>query len=364
MKTIKLHKTHRLTFNTDETIKAAALSAPNELVMLMSSGLMLRYKIDADKTTPLFSVKNGIQYSDGCFDIDDPVSIYTINDIVVVVNDFKCHGYIHHPGKYEALHFGRTDCHANITQYPIALFKNKEEVPHLIYSEEWNHLQIINLDTLHILTAAKSLIEEGAEQRHLELQEKYKINNTIKWPRAYDYFYGRLEMSPDQQHFLSAGWIWGSNDSYCVYNVDDFIHNHRITDKLLDIWEHCNRPACWVDNETVAVVYNASEEGEEEVNSETRVNDEIHFYKINSDKPELKRKVSVDNFNAFYAKIYFSKDLHAFVLVPNEKGLAVLSLDGEVLLHDKEVFINTYNPDLNMGISWEDQTINIYQIIK
>ncbi len=34
----------------------------------------------------------------------------------------------------------------DITNYPIALFKNNDGIPHIIYGAAWNHVQIMNLD--------------------------------------------------------------------------------------------------------------------------------------------------------------------------------------------------------------------------
>src|SRR5688572_21348407 len=157
---MKANKIHDITFDTDETIMAATLSKANEVVMLLSSGSVSRFNVDDRKGKYLFSVKSDMGYSDGGFDITAKTSIYTMDEIVVVVNDYKCHGFVHYPDKYHALHLGREDYHADISTYPIALYKNEEGVPHLIFGQAWNHIQIMNLDTRQILTASKSLIEE------------------------------------------------------------------------------------------------------------------------------------------------------------------------------------------------------------
>lgn len=227
---MRLSKVHKTTFDTDETIMTAALSKSNEVVMLMSSGSVIRLNLDDRNRKQLFSVKSNFEYSDGGFDISAKTSIYTIDEIVVVVNDYKSHGVVHYPGKYHALHLWRKDYHADISTYPITLYKNTDGVPHLIFGEAWNHIQIMNLDSRQILTASKSLIEENAEERHIEYYKKHSEDNKLPWPRPYDYFFGKLFLSPDQNKFLSAGWAWGSHDYYNIYDIDNFINSNRISD--------------------------------------------------------------------------------------------------------------------------------------
>ncbi|MEO1032549.1 MAG: hypothetical protein AAFX55_14150, partial [Bacteroidota bacterium] len=254
---------HNITLDTEEKIITSAASSLNELVMLLSSGDVIRYDINRQDAKRLFSVKSSVSYKDGGFDINAKSTIYTLDAIVVIVNDYKQHGFVHYPEKYKKLRLWREDYHADISRYPIALFKNDIGIPHLIFSEAWNHLQIMNLDSRQILTASKSLIEENAEERHIEFYKKHKEDNKLPWPRPYDYFFGKLEMSPNNESFLSAGWVWGSYDAYKVYEVKHFIENNRIADIPLGYCEHSNRAACWIDDKTVAVAYNPLEKDDE-----------------------------------------------------------------------------------------------------
>ena len=301
---MKLIKVQDFTLNIEESIKIAAIATSDELVMLMSSGAVTRYNINTHTWEPLFSVK-------GEFDLEAPATIYTLDSIVVIVNDYKRHGYVHYPGKYEALHLWRGDYCVEISCYPIALFKNEAGVPHLIYGEDWNHLQIMNLNTRQILTAAKSLIEEGAEERHLEYRKEYEAYDDSPWPTPYDYFFGKLSMAPDQKHFLSAGWVWGSYDAYAVYDVNHFIQSNRISEKALGSWEHCSRATCWVDNATVAVTYDPHAEGDEGATKETP--QEIHFYDITGQEPSLERKIKIAGVDLVNAQLYFNQEMQAFI---------------------------------------------------
>ena len=357
---MKANKIHDITFDTDETIMTATLSKPNEVVMLMSSGAVIRFNLDNQKGKHLFSVKSDFDYSDGGFDITAKTSIYTIDEIVVVVNDFKSHGFVHYPDNYHALHLWRKDYHADISTYPIALYKNADGMPHLIFGEAWNHIQIMSLDTRQVLTASKSLIEENAEERHIEFYKKYNEDNKLAWPRPYDYFFGKLLMSPNQNKFLSAGWVWGSYDSYHVYDIENFISSNRISDLRIGVWEHENRAACWVNNETIAVAYNPFTEGDENSTSDSPC--EIHFHRISGDNVEIEKKIKIADKDFLSSRIYFNGAMNSFITVSTNGGLSVISLDGQIVFKDENLKVGDYSVETGCFLMAENKTISIYRI--
>lgn len=357
---MKINRIQEIAFDTDETIVTATSSAEDEIVMLMSSGRVTRYKIGSASGELLFSVKSDFTYEDDGFDLNAASSIYTLNSIVVVVNDYKRHGFIHYPGKYKSLHLWRKDYHADISSYPICLFKDSTDTPHLIYGVAWNHLQIMNLETRQILTASKSLIKEFAEESHIEFYKNYSEDSKLAWPSEYDYFYGNLEMSPDNKHFLSAGWSWGSFDSYQAYNVEHFITENRIAQIHIGGWEHDNRPICWVDNTTVAVGCNPYAEEEEDSTKDSP--NEIHFYRINDNEFELLRKIEIPTIEISKAKFQFVKQLNSLIIFSDDHGLTALSLNGEILFQDPEIRLDNYNPKTDFFVKVKNKTVSIYQL--
>ncbi|MFT6842911.1 MAG: hypothetical protein ACJASR_001684 [Psychroserpens sp.] len=357
---MEISQVHNITFDTEESIITATVSAPDELVMLMSSGNVIRYDIDEQKGEHLFSVKSSFSHEDGGFDINAKSTIYTLDSIVVIVNDYKRHGFVHYPNKYKKLHLWRKDYHADISCYPISLFKNEEGTPHLIYGEAWNHLQIMNLDSRQILTASKSLIEENAEERHLEFYKNHKEDNKLSWPRPYDYFFGKLEMSPNNKFFLSAGWAWGSCDAYNIYEVEHFTENNRIADINIGGWEHSNRAVCWIDNKTVAIAYNPLEEDDEDSTKDSQ--QEIHFYNVGDTKSEIERKVQINGLDIVNSKFHFNKDFNSIILLSDKEGVVLLSLDGKILFQDEKLNLDTYCSDLNMFVKVDDKSIIVHRI--
>lgn len=77
-------------------IVALSLQDKENVVLVTSKGEVLLCSLCSGACTQLFHTKpkNGIYYKDGGFDVSSPISIYTMDEIVVVVNDFKTHGFV------------------------------------------------------------------------------------------------------------------------------------------------------------------------------------------------------------------------------------------------------------------------------
>jgi len=344
----------------NHVVIAATLAGPDKLVMLLSSGDVVKYSISNQNMVHLFSIKSSFTYPDGGFDINAESTIYTLDDIVVVVNNLKRHGYIHYPGKYYGLHLHRGEYYADSTYYPIALFKNKEDIPHIIYGVDWNHVQVMNLNTRQVLTAAKSLIEEGAEERHIEFYKMHKEDNKLAWPRPYDYFYGKLQTSPNGAKFLSNGWAWGSYDAYCVYEIDHFITSNRIKDIHLGSWEHDGRGACWVDDDTVVVACNPyADEMEDATPGDP---DELHFYTITGQTAALTKKIAVKLAKIYQSTLHYYKQLNCFVAFSFKTGVTVINPEGEILYRDSSMMINEFNAQTGLLTKVDVNAITVYQV--
>jgi len=344
----------------EDTVLAATASSDTQLVYLLSSGKVVRYDANSHKAEILFTIsEKGLHYTDGGFDLSAPSRIYTMDSIVVVVNSYKLHGYIHYPDYYHKLHLWRKDYHADISHYPIALYKDSLDVPHIIYSEAWNRLHIMNLQTRQVLTAAKSLIEEGAEERHIEFYKKYSEDNKLPWPRPYDYFFGELEMSPGNQYFMSLGWAWGSYDAYTVYNTETFIESHRIASMSIGGGEHENRGACWIDDQTAVITYNPYMEGDDDALPGS--DDELHFYRVTKKEATLEKKVVVKGLRILKFQLKYQAAHELIVCYSQELGSALLSLKGEVLYYNKELKPKGYSKESNLLYTFSEQSIRLFE---
>ncbi len=357
---MKITEIDSLNFDTEHEVKAATLSAPGEFVMLLSSGDVIRFNFKERKGSQLFSLETGFTYRDGGYDLNEKSSIYTLDDLVVVANNYGRHAYLHYPGKFHRVHLWRGEYHTEHCDYPLAFYKNEEGTPHLIYANDWNQVHIMKLDNLQVLTATKSLIEEGAEERHLKFYESREDENKRPWPRPYDYFYGRLSVSPDNKKFLSAGWAWGSHDAYNVYDIAQFIQSNRIDEIHIGGGEHENRAACWFDHETVAITYNPLLDDDEGAAADSPC--ELHFYQIKGNESLLQQKIPLPDKAVFKSVLHYDPKLRVFLSLLKEKGLLVFSPEGKLLLEDREFKADSYNSDLQLFIHAEGKLVRLYAV--
>ncbi|MCC9043148.1 hypothetical protein LNQ81_10730 [Myroides sp. M-43] len=358
---MKIEKKGTYTITTEETILSAAISKENEIVMVLSNGDLARYNFLSNETIKVSSLKDSMGYTDNGFELTEPISIYTLDDIIVIVNNFKRHGYVFNPKQEYRLHLWRGDYHTNITKYPISLYKNDNDVPHLIYADDWNRVQIMNLDTRQVLTAAKSLIEEGAEEKHIEFHKTHEESNKLAWPSTYDYFYGELKISPDNKHFLSSGWVWGSFDYIKAYNINHFIIDNRIKDINIYGGEHESRQICWINANTVAIEHDPYVEGDDEATKETLK--EIHLYQIKENTSTLLNKIQIQLKNIKYHNMYFDTTLDAFVLINSNEAVYIVSRTGDVLHQDNTIRTSAYNTTYQQFLEFNEKSVTIYKLV-
>lgn len=359
---MRLKKLQTFRWDAEDPVTAATLANSNELILLTQSGKVNRCLIEENRAENLFSTKSLFEYQDGGFDTGAPCTIYTLGPIVVIVNDYKLHGLVHYPGKYRSLHLIRKDYHSDISKYPIALFQDKNDIPHLIYGTSWNQLQIMNLDTRQVLTAAKSLIEEGAEHHHIEFYKKHREDNKLPWPHPYDYFFGGLQMSPSQRRFLSAGWGWGSADDYRMHEINHFIESHRIAYRSIGWGEHENRSVCWVNDRLIAMAYNPYHEGEEGTTEDSPYH--IRLMKEVEGEWMVDRNLEVGDLNVVKAEMAYDSQLQAILVFSNDIGLHVFSLKGELLFVDPEIQDISYYSDTGTFLQQKDNCFTLWQFDK
>ena len=237
-----------------------------------------------------------------------------------------------------------------------------------------NHIQVINLDTLQILTAAKSLLEEGVEETYMDLKGIYDARDgelvaNEPWPPTYNYFYGGLLMSPDNKRFLSKGWTWGSADAYTVYGVADFIANNRIVSKQIDFWKCRHRPACWVGDNIVVVPYNPKGEDNAEDKQRLSAGDgnamrlQLRWYNLDLSESAITKRMVFDVFDEMPSELYHSSMHNAIIALHKKKGLACCDMEGVVLLRDEDFKPNAYFPEHNCFITYAGTKVSVHQLV-
>ncbi len=183
-------------------IQSVAFKNENEVIILTDLGDVFLYKIETNEKSKLFQTNKSIKvtYLENEFDPKSESTIYIIDDIVVIVNDYRRCGIVYNEKKNYQIMIFREDYHVDITKFPIGLFR-LEEVPHLIVGYAWNGLHIVNLDTKQIVTVDKSRITEDAEENYKEFFNEHSSSNSFFWPNEFDYFYGDIITSPDEKSF-------------------------------------------------------------------------------------------------------------------------------------------------------------------
>ena len=88
----------------------------------------------------------------------------------------------------------RSCCHADVYEYPIALFRLPDGTPGLVHCpNEYDELEIEELES------GKPLTKRGDE--------------------AIDFFHSRLKVSRDGKYLLDAGWVWQPFDVVQVFEI-------------------------------------------------------------------------------------------------------------------------------------------------
>jgi hypothetical protein len=355
---MKTNKIFDVSFQGDNTIICCEMVNDREAVILMGNGHVISWNFEERTGNYLFStISNNTSFRDGGFDIGSACRLYVLDEIVVAVNEFKAHGYAYNRKLGKKVHLRRELYHAEHSSYPIALFKNEDNVPHIIYAVAWNHVQVMNLETLQILTADKSLIEVGAEEKYRAYGEKKENPNHLPWPRNYDYFFAQLSLSPDNKYFMSRGWDWGSYDSYKVYNLSHFINDKKILDKYACGGEHYNRSACWVSNSVIAVARN---EGLEDgiINSPSS----LCLRDVINDDNNSEECFELDVFDGCCGEMFYSKSLNALVIYNDRKGLTICNTKGEILHREEHAKVHSFNAEHNLLVTIGGNAAFVYKI--
>ncbi|WP_282628390.1 hypothetical protein [Empedobacter sedimenti] len=354
---MKIEQTYYNAF--EESIVAVNQKNENEIILLFQDQTVRKHDLIYHTTKTLFSLETKIEYTDGGFDIESACSIHLLDNIIVISNDEKTHSFVHYPEKY-TIRLQREDYYADISKFPIALYKNENDVPHLIYATAWNRVEILNLEDCHNLTADKSLIEEDAEEKHVKYANPEKYGYHI-WPSRFDYFYADLKISPDQKHFLSKGWAWGSSDAFYAFNIEDFIKNKRIKTIKVDFWEHESRAACWISNDEIIVCCNAILEDFDDADPDNPI--EIVQYKLSGEKFEKIKRTKIPDLTDTSHEFEYSSALQAIVSYPKANpGLLIFDLDGKTILKNSQYNIEDFNIENLTFSSFDKHELSIYQI--
>lgn len=113
-----------------------------------------------------------------------------------------------------------------------------------VHRSDWNRLDAADPATGYSLT-----------ERHIAPQEESGPNP----PHYLDYFHGRLRPSRDGTRILDNGWVWHPVSIPRIWSVAEWIHTNPWESEdgaslvqlaMRDDW---NMPACWIDDDRIAI---------------------------------------------------------------------------------------------------------------
>jgi hypothetical protein len=104
----------------------------------------------------------------------------------------------------------RSFYHATTYEYPIALFELPDGRPVIAHCpQEYNKIEIEEIESGRTLT-----MREG---------------------KAADFFHSRLQVSPDGDHLLSAGWVWQPMDYVQLFPLKEVLKSPKLLDECAGI---------------------------------------------------------------------------------------------------------------------------------
>ncbi|MEM7373076.1 MAG: hypothetical protein AAF587_30920 [Bacteroidota bacterium] len=237
-------------------------------------------------------------------------------------------------------HLIRGDYQVEHCSFPIGFYSRGDQT-FLIHGTDWNRLDITCLETDELLT--ERIVDYESETNYV------------------DYFHSLLSVSPDENSFITNGWVWNPIDVIKLYKIDTFLVSYESSDYQSIFPEGRNsgylwdRPACWMDSETVVIGYNKQEEFNEQ-----QFASELQFMKIGSE--EIVKKIPFDGF-AVNDEGEISGSLHhdtlgkQLLVFHPDKGLLVTDYVGKVLYQDVTFQADRYSEQHRMFYSVRDSKL-------
>lgn len=131
----------------------------------------------------------------------------------------------------------------NHCEFPVAFIRHEGRAC-VIHASAWNRLEITDLETQQNLTE-RVIAPYDREQRSAHYL---------------DYFYCRLDVSPDQERVMSAGWVWAPVGGVRMWSVRDWLTHNRFEAEdgpsvRVVAWRDYfwDGPGCWLGSERVVL---------------------------------------------------------------------------------------------------------------
>jgi hypothetical protein len=263
------------------------------------------------------------------------------NDTMIsIVNTIGQFGYIYDLKAEEViLNLDRKDYQIENSSFPIQ-FLHVNEQDYLVHASDWNHLDIYDFKAKKNIT--------------------YRETNKYEAPGYLDYFYSELHVSPSNKWILSSGWVWHPVSVLKFIDLNRWMntsvdepeqHNEADFSIMSYYWD---RALCWIDDNTLAYLYDPREEDlDEEERAEQNFEEDTSYVLIYDVSTfEITKKIQ---FSAYEKDSYFeaASDCRIFhngdLIISSKKGVYILDKEsGEIIFKDLNMIFDQYNERQNV----------------
>ena len=271
-------------------------------------------------------------------DFDQPISIQLSpsDTMISIVNTNGRYGYVYDLNKKGiVLNLDRKAYQINHSTFPVNFIQLNNQ-DYLVHASEWNHLD------LYDFTLNKNITQRDSN-KHGESQ-------------YLDYFYSQLHVSPKASWILSSGWVWHPVSGLKFIDLNSWLNSsinepERSNGADFSICSYYwDRALCWVDDNTIAYLYDPREEDLDEAERKDLQFDidtsYIIIYDVQNSK--IKQKIIFSGFsqNTCFeptpdCRIYYNGSL---IISSQKNGTYVLNLkSGEIILENSNTILDQYN---------------------
>jgi hypothetical protein len=184
---------------------------------------------------------------------------------------------------------------SDVYEFPIAFFDYKEKTYLIHCPFGYNRLDFEDVETGEIIT-----------------------KNVERNPQ--DFFHSRLEVSPDNKHFMSKGWVWHPFDVIKLYDIEKCFENAVYLDNGSEISNNFSElcSGSFINNDLVLVC--STNESFDEDNEGVIQHNSLSVWDFKNDKILSSVKINATIGNVFAIDKEFCWDLYQYPKIINIKS--------------------------------------------
>lgn len=251
------------------------------------------------------------------------------------------------------LKLDRKTYHIEQTYFPIAFFE-QDSVTYLIHGINWNKLELTEIPS------GKTLSERAV------------IEHDVDDDRYLDYFYGELHISPNNKTFLSSGWVWQPVSVLRFTDLQKWFSEPYQPEMPHNgdrqFWSYYwDRALCWIDDETVAFLYDPLEEGDldEEDQPEDFETGKQYIVCYHPETEKIVNKIEVTfPVNQYHeadgCKLFFNQNIY----LTSGNGVQVIDPDNGFILEQSNLKnITQFHPQSSILYSFKEHILMFFSMV-